>query len=96
MGALGRAHVWRQDSRKAAELGAKLLRRGLGPRKAIVCHHLSVARVAAKGSRCHGTPPTMRCWPKAGGFSSLIPADSTGAAGSPSHDGASGRNGIGR
>ncbi|MEB3065052.1 MULTISPECIES: ISL3 family transposase [Mycolicibacter] len=43
----GCAHVWRQDSRKAAEPRAKLSRRGLRwALEAIVCQHLSVARVA--------------------------------------------------
>jgi len=43
----GCAHVWRQDSSKAAEPRAKLSRRGLRwALEAIVCQHLSVARVA--------------------------------------------------
>jgi hypothetical protein len=41
------AHVWRQDSGKAAEPRAKLSRRGLRwALEAIVCQHLSVARIA--------------------------------------------------
>ena len=40
-------HVWRQDTGKAADLRAKLSRRGLRwALGAIVCQHLSVARVA--------------------------------------------------
>ena len=40
-------HVWRQDTSKAAEPRAKLSRRALGwALEAIVCQHLSVARVA--------------------------------------------------
>ncbi|ODR03849.1 ISL3 family transposase, partial [Mycobacterium shimoidei] len=43
----GCAHVWRQDSTKAAEPRAKLSRRGLRwALEAVVCQHLSVARVA--------------------------------------------------
>jgi transposase len=43
----GCAHVWRQDSVKAAEPRAKLSRRGLRwALEAIVCQHLSVARIA--------------------------------------------------
>ncbi|MGH3847480.1 MAG: ISL3 family transposase [Pseudonocardiaceae bacterium] len=43
----GCAHVWRQDTRKAAEPRAKLSRRGLRwALEALVCQHLSVARVA--------------------------------------------------
>jgi transposase len=43
----GCAHVWRQDSGKAAEPRAKLSRRALRwALEAIVCQHLSVARVA--------------------------------------------------
>ena len=43
----GCAHVWRQDSGKAAEPRAKLSRRGLRwALEAIVCQHLSVARIA--------------------------------------------------
>lgn len=43
----GCAHVWRQDSAKAAEPRAKLSRRGLRwALEAIVCQHLSVARIA--------------------------------------------------
>jgi transposase len=43
----GCAHVWRQDTSKAAEPRAKLSRRGLRwALEAIVCQHLSVARVA--------------------------------------------------
>lgn len=41
------AHVWRQDTAKAAEPRAKLSRRGLRwALEALVCQHLSVARVA--------------------------------------------------
>jgi transposase len=40
-------HVWRQDTSLAAEPRAKLSRRGLGwALEAIVCQHLTVARVA--------------------------------------------------
>ena len=43
----GCGHVWRQDTTKAAEPRAKLSRRGLAwALKAIVCQHLTVARVA--------------------------------------------------
>lgn len=43
----GCAHVWRQDTRKASSPRAKLSRRGLRwALEAIVCQHLSVARVA--------------------------------------------------
>ncbi|MEB3072024.1 ISL3 family transposase [[Mycobacterium] vasticus] len=43
----GCAHVWRQDSSSAAEPRAKISRRGLRwALEAIVCQHLSVARVA--------------------------------------------------
>ena len=43
----GCAHVWRQDSSKAAEPRAKLSRRALQwALEALVCQHLSVARVA--------------------------------------------------
>ena len=43
----GCAHVWRQDSSKAAEPRAKLSRSALQwALKALVCQHLSVARVA--------------------------------------------------
>ena len=43
----GCAHVWRQDTGKAAEPRAKLSRRALRwALEAIVCQHLSVARVA--------------------------------------------------
>ncbi|CQD18969.1 ISL3 family transposase [Mycobacterium europaeum] len=43
----GCAHVWRQDTSKAAEPRAKLSRRGLRwALEALVCQHLSVARVA--------------------------------------------------
>ncbi|BBY98339.1 ISL3 family transposase [Mycolicibacterium fallax] len=43
----GCAHVWRQDASKAAEPRASLSRRALQwALKAIVCQHLSVARVA--------------------------------------------------
>lgn len=43
----GCAHVWRQDSSKVAEPWAKLSRRGLRwALEALVCQHLSVARVA--------------------------------------------------
>jgi transposase len=43
----GCAHVWRQDSSAAAEPRARLSRRGLRwALEAIVCQHLSVARVA--------------------------------------------------
>ena len=43
----GCAHVWRQDTSKAAEPRAKLSRRALRwALEAIVCQHLSVARVA--------------------------------------------------
>ncbi|HVQ53125.1 MAG TPA: ISL3 family transposase [Mycobacterium sp.] len=43
----GCAHVWRQDASKAAEPRAKLSRRALQwALEAIVCQHLSVARVA--------------------------------------------------
>ena len=43
----GCAHVWRQDTSSAAEPRAKLSRRGLRwALEAIVCQHLSVARVA--------------------------------------------------
>jgi transposase len=43
----GCAHVWRQDTSRAAEPRAKLSRRGLRwALEAIVCQHLSVARVA--------------------------------------------------
>jgi transposase-like protein len=41
------AHVWRQDTSKAAEPRAKLSRQGLRwALEALVCQHLSVARVA--------------------------------------------------
>ncbi|HMS49808.1 ISL3 family transposase [Candidatus Neomicrothrix sp.] len=44
---VGCAHVWRQDMGKAAEPRARLSRRGLRwALEAIVCQHLSVARVA--------------------------------------------------
>ena len=44
---IGCGHVWRQDTTKAAEPRAKLSRRGLRwAVEAIVCQHLSVARVA--------------------------------------------------
>ena len=44
----GCGHVWRQDTRLAAEPRAKLSRRGLRWALAgIVCQHLSIARVAA-------------------------------------------------
>ena len=40
-------HVWRQDTSRAAEPRAKLSRRGLAwALEAIVCQHLSIARVA--------------------------------------------------
>ena len=43
----GCGHVWRQDTSKAAEPRAKLSRRGLRwALEAIVCQHLTVARVA--------------------------------------------------
>jgi transposase len=43
----GCTHVWRQDTSKAAEPRAKLSRRGLRwALEAIVCQHLTVARVA--------------------------------------------------
>jgi transposase len=43
----GCAHVWRQDTSRAAEPRAKLSRRGLRwALEAIVCQHLTVARVA--------------------------------------------------
>ena len=43
----GCAHVWRQDTSRAAEPRAKLSRRGLRwALEALVCQHLSVARVA--------------------------------------------------
>ena len=43
----GCAHVWRQDTSKAAEPRAKLTRGGLRwALTAIVCQHLTVARVA--------------------------------------------------
>jgi len=43
----GCAHVWRQDTGKAAEPRAKLSRRALRwALEAVVCQHLSVARVA--------------------------------------------------
>jgi transposase len=43
----GCGHVWRQDTSKAAELRAKLSQRGLRwALEAIVCQHLTVARVA--------------------------------------------------
>lgn len=43
----GCAHVWRQDSSKAAEPRAKLSRRGLRwASEAVVCQHLTIARVA--------------------------------------------------
>jgi len=43
----GCGHVWRQDMTKAAEPRAKLSRRGLAwALEAIVCQHLTVARVA--------------------------------------------------
>ena len=43
----GCRHVWRQDSTKAAEPRAKLSRRALQwALEALVCQHLSVARVA--------------------------------------------------
>lgn len=43
----GCRHVWRQDSTKAADPRAKLSRRGLRwALEALVCQHLSVARVA--------------------------------------------------
>ena len=44
---IGCGHVWRQDTTKAADPRAKLSRRGLGwALQAIVCQHLTVARVA--------------------------------------------------
>jgi transposase len=44
---IGCGHVWRQDTTKAADSRAKLSRRGLGwALQAIVCQHLTVARVA--------------------------------------------------
>jgi len=44
---VGCGHVWRQDTSKAAEPRAKLSRRGLRwALEAIVCQHLTVARVA--------------------------------------------------
>ncbi|GED90745.1 hypothetical protein TNCT6_78300 [Streptomyces sp. 6-11-2] len=44
---IGCGHVWRQDTTKAAEPRAKLSRRGLRwALEAIVCQHLTVARVA--------------------------------------------------
>ena len=43
----GCGHVWRQDTSRAAEPRAKLSRRGLGwALEAIVCQHLTIARVA--------------------------------------------------
>ncbi|MBA2774588.1 MAG: ISL3 family transposase [Nocardioidaceae bacterium] len=43
----GCGHVWRQDTGKAAEPRARLSRRGLRwALEGIVCHHLTVARVA--------------------------------------------------
>ena len=43
----GCGHVWRQDTSRAAEPRAKLSRRGLWwALEALVCQHLSVARVA--------------------------------------------------
>lgn len=43
----GCAHVWRQDSSKVAESRGKLSRRGLQwALEALVCQHLSVARIA--------------------------------------------------
>ena len=43
----GCGHVWRQDTSRAAEPRAKLSRRGLAwALEAIVCQHLTVARVA--------------------------------------------------
>ena len=44
---LGCGHVWRQDTSRAAEPRAKLSRRGLRwALEAIVCQHLTIARVA--------------------------------------------------
>ena len=44
---IGCGHVWRQDTTRAAEPGARLSRRGLRwALEGIVCQHLSVARVA--------------------------------------------------
>ena len=43
----GCGHVWRQDTSRAAEPRARLSRRGLAwALEAIVCQHLSIARVA--------------------------------------------------
>ncbi len=43
----GCAHVWRQDSSKAAEPRARLSRRGMRwALEAVVCQHLTIARVA--------------------------------------------------
>ncbi len=43
----GFGHVWRQDTRRAAEPRAKLSRRGLRwALVGVVCQHLTVARVA--------------------------------------------------
>ena len=58
-------HVWRQDTSRAAEPRAKLTRGGLRwALSAIVCQHLTVARVAEESP---GTPPTTPSWPRAGG-----------------------------
>jgi len=60
----GCRHVWRQDSGKAAEPRAKLSRRGLRwALEAIVCQHLSVARIAEALAVSWNTP-TTRCSPK--------------------------------
>ena len=63
----GCGHVWRQDTSRAAEPRARLSRRGLAwALEAIVCQHLSIARVA-QGLGVAGTPPATRSWPRADG-----------------------------
>jgi hypothetical protein len=72
----GCGHVWRQDTSHAAEQRAKLSRRGLrwAP-EAIVCHHLTMARVA-EGLGVAWNTVNNAVLPKASASSSTTPPGS--------------------
>ena len=59
-------HVWRQDSNKAAEPRTRILRRGLRcTLEAVVCQHLTIARVGgrfgvARNTATDGSSPGTR------------------------------------
>ena len=81
----GCAHVWRQDTTRAAEPRAKLSRRGLRwALEAIVCQHLTVARVAEGLGVAWNTAKDAVLADGKRGSSSTTPSGSTGCGSSGS------------